>query len=81
LSYRSAVAYENLRRWNEALRQYQATLTADSTYAPAMAAIGHLLLLDTSKTAHAVSFLSRAVELRPTPSSQLDLGIGLTRLP
>lgn len=81
LSYRLGVAYENLRRWNDALRQYQATLKADSTYAPAMAAIGHLLLLDTSKTAHAVNFLSKAVAIRPTPRSQLDLGIGLTRLP
>jgi tetratricopeptide (TPR) repeat protein len=81
LSYRLGVAYENLRRWNDALRQYQATLEADSTYAPAMAGIGHLLLLDTSKTAHAVSFLSRAVAIRATPQSQLDLGIGLTRLP
>lgn len=81
LSYRLGVAYENLRRWNEALRQYQATLQADSTYAPAMAAIGHLLLLDTSKTPIAVNYLSRAVELQPTPASQLDLGIGLTRLP
>jgi tetratricopeptide (TPR) repeat protein len=79
LSYRLGRAYENLRRWNDALREYQATLQADSTYAPALAALGHIYLLDTSKTPYAVNLLSRAVELRPTPQAQLDLGIALTR--
>ncbi len=79
LSYRLGRAYENLRRWNDAVREYQTTLQADSTYAPALAALGHLYLLDTSKTPHAIALLSRAVAERPTPAARLDLGIALTR--
>jgi superkiller protein 3 len=80
LSYRLGRAYENLHRWNDALRQYQTTIQADSTFAPALAAMGHILLLDTSKTAHAANLLHRAVELHPTTASRLDYGIALIRL-
>ncbi len=79
LSYRLGHAYENMRRWNEAAKEYQATLQADSTYAPALAALGHLYLLDTSKTPLAINLLGRAVSLRPTAAVRLDYGIALTR--
>ena len=79
LSYRLGRAYENMNRLNEAAIEYQTTLQADSTYAPALAALGHLLLLDTRRTAAAISLLERAVALRPTSAARLDLGIALTR--
>ena len=79
LSFRLGRAYENLRRWQEAVKQYQVSLQADSTFVPSLAALGHLYLLDTSKTPAAVNLLQRAVDLRPTPAARLDLGIALVR--
>ena len=79
LSYRLGSAYENMRRWNDAAKEYQATLQADSTFVPALGALGHLYLLDTSKTPLAINLLGRAVALRPTAAVRLDYGIALTR--
>jgi len=79
LSYRLGRAYENMNRLNEAAKEYQSTLQADSTYAPALASLGHLFLLDTKRTPAAINLLSRAVALRPTAATRLDLGIALTR--
>jgi tetratricopeptide (TPR) repeat protein len=79
LTFRLGRAYENLKRWQDAVRQYQVSLHADSTYVPSLAALGHLYLLDTSKTPAAVNLLQRAVDLRPTPAARLDLGIALVR--
>lgn len=79
LSYRLGRAMENQQQWNDALRQYQKALKADSTFTPAMAALGHLYLLDKSKTAVAVDMLSKAVARHPTNAARLDLGIALTR--
>lgn len=79
LSYRLGYAYEHLRRWNDAAKEYQATLQADSTFVPALGALGHLYLLDTSKTPLAINLLARAVALRPTAAVRLDYGIALTR--
>jgi len=79
LSYRKGHALEKQKQYNEALKQYQKALAADSTFTPALAAIGHLYLLDTRRTAQAVDILSRAVAKQPTFQSRLDLGIALTR--
>ena len=79
LSFRVGRCYEHQQQWNDALRQYQKALQADSTYAPALAALGHLYLLDKSKTPLAVEVLSRAVKLRPTPATRIDLGAALVR--
>ena len=79
LSFRLGRALEKQQQWNDALRQYQRALQVDSTFAPALAAVGHLYLMDRSKIAAAVDLLSRAVELRPTIAARFDLGIALTR--
>jgi len=79
LSYRLGRAYENLRQWNDALRSYQASYKADSTFTPALAALGHLFLLDSSKTNLAIQVLTKAVEANPTPGAQVDLGTALIR--
>jgi tetratricopeptide (TPR) repeat protein len=79
LSYRKGHALEKQKQYNEALKQYQKALAADSTFTPAIAAIGHLYLLDTRRTAQAIEILSRAVAKQPTFQSRLDLGIALTR--
>ena len=50
LSHRVGYAYEQQRQWNDALRQYQKAYKADSTYTPALAALGHLYLMDARKT-------------------------------
>jgi tetratricopeptide (TPR) repeat protein len=79
LSYRLGRAFENQEQWNDALRQYQKALKADSTFVSAMAALGHLYLLDRSKTPAAVEMLTRAVSQHPTPASRLDLGLALSK--
>jgi tetratricopeptide (TPR) repeat protein len=79
LSYRLGRAFENQRQWNDALRQYQKAYKADSTFTPALASLGHLYLLDRSKTGAAVDVLTRAVAKNPTPAAERDLGIALTK--
>jgi superkiller protein 3 len=80
LAYRMGRAMEHQQRYQEAFQQYQKAVTIDSTYAPALGAMGHLLLLDSRRTAQALVFLEKAVESRPTYQSRLDLGLALTRL-
>jgi tetratricopeptide (TPR) repeat protein len=79
LSFRLGRAREHQEQWNDALRQYQKALAADSTYVPALTALGSLYLLDKSKTALAVETLSRAVALQPTPKARIGLGRALMR--
>jgi tetratricopeptide (TPR) repeat protein len=79
LSYRVGRALEHQQQWNDALRQYQKALQADSTFAPALAAVGHLYLLDRSKTQAAVDILARALALQPLPAVRLDLATALVR--
>jgi len=79
LSFRVGRALEGQRQWNDALRQYQKALQADSTFAPAMAALGNLYLLDRSKSQAAVEVLARALELQPVPAVRLSLATALVR--
>jgi tetratricopeptide (TPR) repeat protein len=79
LSYRLGRAYEKQNQPNDALRQYQKALAADSTFTPAQAGIGHLYLLDARRTNQAIEVLSKAVARQPTYQSRLDLGIALVR--
>ena len=79
LSYRVGRALERQQQWNDALRQYQKALQADSTFAPALAAVGHLYLLDRSKTQAAVDVLTRALAAQPLPAVRLDLATALVR--
>lgn len=80
LSVRLGRALEKQRQWNDALREYQKALLADSTFAPALAALGNLYLLDKTKAGAAVEVLSRAVASQPTTASRLDLGTALIRV-
>jgi tetratricopeptide (TPR) repeat protein len=80
LSYRMGRAMEHQQRYQEAFQQYQKAVVLDSTYAPALGAMGHLLLLDSRRTAQALVFLEKAVAIRPTFQNRLDLGLALTRL-
>ena len=80
LLFRLGRAYENQRRYNEAFDQYQKAVAADSAYAPGRASLGHLLLMDTRRTAQAVPHLIAAEKVKETPQVLLDLGIALTRL-
>lgn len=80
LHFRLGRAYENQRRWNEAFEQYQASVAADSNYAPARGALGHLLMLDTRRTVQALPHLEAALKSRPTEVVQLDLGVAYMRL-
>ena len=79
LSYRLGRAYEKQSQWNDALRSYQKSYKADSTFTPSLAALGHLFLLDSSKLGMAIEVLSRSVADNPTPTAQLDLGTALIR--
>jgi len=80
LSYRVGRALEHQQQWNDALRQYQKAIQTDSTFAPALAAVGHLYLLDRSKAQAAVEVLSRALALQPLPATRLDLATALVRV-
>jgi tetratricopeptide (TPR) repeat protein len=79
LSFRLGRALEHQEQWNDALRQYQKALAADSTYVPALTALGTLYLLDKSKTPLAIDILSRAVALQPSAAAHLGLGRALLR--
>jgi len=80
LTYRLGRAMEKQSRYQEAFQEYQKAVALDSTYAPALGAMGHLLLLDSRRTAQAEVFLEKAVASHPSYQNQLDLGLALTRL-
>ena len=80
LTFRMGRAAENQKNYNDALKLYQKALAADSTFTPALAAVGHLYLLDARRSAQAAEVLARAVQQKPTYQSRLDLGIALTRV-
>jgi tetratricopeptide (TPR) repeat protein len=80
LLFRLGRAYENQRRYNEAFEQYQKAVAADSSFAPGRASLGHLLMMDTRRTAQAVPHLIAAEKIKESPQVLLDLGIALTRL-
>ncbi len=79
LTFRMGRAAEKQKNYNDALKLYQKVLASDSTFTPALAAVGHLYLLDTRRSAQAAEVLSRAVQQKPTYQSRLDLGTALTR--
>lgn len=80
LSVRRGRALEKQRQWNDAMREYQKALQADSTFAPALYELGKLFLLDKSKAGAAVELLSRSVTSQPTTASRLALATALQRV-